>query len=103
MSVPEGGKPRSISPCTSCMTSSAWAGTAPVNLLNSNGDPTFLRTVLYQYVSRQYIAAPKANWARVVINGESWGIYVNTQQINSEFGKEWFNSPKGARWKVTGS
>ena len=39
----------------------------------------------------------------MVINGESWGIYVNTQQINSEFTKEWWKTTKGARWKVTGS
>ena len=79
------------------------AGYRSLNLLNSNADPTFMRTVLYQHVARQYIAAPKANWARVVINGESWGIYVNTQQINADFTQEWFQSTKGARWKVPGS
>ena len=78
-------------------------GYRSLNLLNSNADPTFLRTVLYQYVARQYMPAPKANWVRVVINGESWGIYVNTQQINSEFTQEWFQTTKGARWKVPGS
>ena len=78
-------------------------GYRSLNLLNSNADPTFLRTVLYQYVARQYMAAPKANWVRVVINGESWGIYVNTQQINSDFTQEWFQTTKGARWKVPGS
>ena len=74
-----------------------------MNLLNSSGDPTFMRTVLAHYVARQYIAAPKANWMRVVINGESWGIYVNTQQINADLAQEWFGSGKGARWKVSGS
>jgi hypothetical protein len=78
-------------------------GYRSLNLLNSNGDPSFLRTALYHYVARQYIAAPKANWLRVVINGESWGVYVNTQQINSELTKESFQTTKGARWKVTGS
>jgi hypothetical protein len=78
-------------------------GYRSLNLLNSNADPTFLRTALYQYVARQYMAAPKANWVRVAINGESWGVYVNTQQINSEFTQEWFQSTKGARWKVPGS
>ncbi|HSU69694.1 MAG TPA: CotH kinase family protein, partial [Tepidisphaeraceae bacterium] len=78
-------------------------GYRSLNLLNSNGDPTFMRTALYHYVARQYIAAPKANWVRVVINGESRGIYVNTQQINSDLTKEWWKTTKGARWKVTGS
>ena len=70
-------------------------GYRSLNLLNSNADPTFLRTALYQYVARQYIAAPKANWVRVAINGESWGVYVNTQQINSDFTQEWFQTHEG--------
>ena len=40
---------------------------------------------------------------RVVINGESWGIYVNAQQFNKEFVKEWFGTTEGARWKVPGT
>src|SRR5439155_1252439 len=40
---------------------------------------------------------------RVGINGESWGIYVNTQQFNKDFVKEWFGTTKGARWKTPGS
>jgi hypothetical protein len=38
-----------------------------------------------------------------VINGESWGVYVNKQQFNKDFLKEWFGTGKGARWKVPGS
>ena len=78
-------------------------GYRSLNLLNSNQDPTFLRSYLYLYVSRQYIAAPKANFVRVVINGEDWGVYVNIQQVNGDFMKETFDSRKGARWKVSGS
>jgi hypothetical protein len=78
-------------------------GYRTLNLLNANSDPTFLRTALYHYVARQYIAAPKANFVRVVINGENWGIYVNTQQINGDLTNEWFRTSKGARWKVPGS
>jgi hypothetical protein len=40
---------------------------------------------------------------RLVINGESWGLYVNVQQINKDFIQEWFGTRKGARWKVPGS
>jgi molybdopterin-biosynthesis enzyme MoeA-like protein len=38
-----------------------------------------------------------------VINGESWGVYVSVQQFNKDFVKEWFETTKGARWKVPGS
>jgi CotH kinase protein len=73
------------------------------NLLNSNNDPTFVRTVLYSEISRHYIPTPKTNYVRVAINGESWGIYVNAQQFNSDFVREWFDTRRGARWKVAGS
>jgi len=103
MAVPEGGK-RSLDISMHLVhDDQRLLGYRSLNLLNSNADPTFMRTALYHYVSRQYIAAPKANWVRVVINGESWGIYVNTQQINSDMAKEWYNTTKGARWKVPGS
>lgn len=78
-------------------------GYRTLNLLNSHEDPTFLRTVLYFDIARDYLPAPKANFTRVVINGESWGVYVNVQQFNKDFIKEWFGTTKGARWKVPGS
>ena len=101
--VPTGGK-KSLDISVNFVDSELrLGGYRSLNLLNSNADPTFLRTALYHYIARQYGPAPKANWMRVVINGESWGIFVNAQQINSDLGKEWFGSSKGARWKVTGN
>jgi hypothetical protein len=78
-------------------------GYRTLNLLNSHRDPTYLRTILYFQIARDYIPAPKANLVRVVINGESWGPHVNAQQFNKEFIKENFGTTKGARWKVPGS
>jgi len=79
------------------------AGYRTLNLLNANGDPTFVRAALYSEIARQYIPAPKTNFMRVVINGESWGVYVSAQQFNKDFTRDFFNSTKGARWKVPGS
>jgi hypothetical protein len=78
-------------------------GYRTLNLLNANGDPTFVRGVLYSEIARQYIAAPKTNFMRVVVNGESWGVYVSAQQFNKDFTRDFFKSTKGARWKVPGS
>ena len=77
-------------------------GYRTLNLLNSHTDPTFLRSALYLHIANQYLPAPRANFARVVINGESWGVFVNAQQFNSDFTQERFGSSKGARWKVPG-
>src|SRR5690606_25290364 len=48
-------------------------GYQTLNLLNSAADPTFLRIMLYMQIARDYLPALKANYVRVVINGESWG------------------------------
>jgi CotH protein len=74
-------------------------GYRSLNLLNSNQDPTFLRSVLYLDVARDYIPALRANFARVAINGESWGLYVNQQTFSKEFAQERFKTTKGTRWK----
>jgi len=83
-------------------------GHKTLNLLNSNGDPTFMSSVLYSHIARQYIPAPKANYVKLVINGESWGIYPSLEQFNNDFCVNNFKSSQvadktGARWKVGGS
>ena len=70
------------------------------NLLNSNEDPTFLHSVLYNHIAREYLPAPKANFVRVVINGESWGVYPSVQQFNKDFARDFYGTPDGARWKA---
>src|SRR4029079_4448827 len=52
--------------------------------------------------AREYIPAPKANFVRVVINGENWGIYASVQQFNRDFLKENYRDSSGARWKAPG-
>jgi hypothetical protein len=80
-------------------------GYKTLNLLTSNSvtissDQTFTRQVIFSYIARQYIPALKANYIRLVINGESWGIYINYQQFNTDFLKEEFGTGEGARWKL---
>jgi hypothetical protein len=74
-------------------------GARELKLLNANQDPTFLRSVLYLEVARDFIPALKANFLRVVINGESWGVYTNQEAFSKEFIREAFGSTKGTRWK----
>ncbi|HEX5106875.1 MAG TPA: CotH kinase family protein [Vicinamibacterales bacterium] len=78
----------------------AIGGYRTLNFLNANADPTLMRTVLSMHIARQYIPAPKANFVRVVINGENWGVYANAQQFNKEFVNDNFKTTKGARWKI---
>ncbi|WP_202907543.1 CotH kinase family protein [Mariniblastus fucicola] len=78
-------------------------GYRTLNLLNCNGDPTMMSSLLYSKFARKQIAAPKVNFVRVVINGRDWGIYANAQQFNKDLLEENYGSKKGARWKVSGS
>ena len=78
-------------------------GYRTLNLLNVNNDPTFMRGVIYTEIARRYVPTPKMNFLRVVINGESWGVYLNAQQYNADFVREWFKPTGGARWKAPGS
>jgi hypothetical protein len=78
-------------------------GAKTLNLLNGNGDPSFLSSVLYSTIARNYLPAPQVNLVRVVINGESWGVYCNAQQFDKDFLAQWYPSGKGVRWKVPGS
>lgn len=73
------------------------------NLLNSNGDPTMLKAMLYYHIARQYTPAPQANYVKVVINGEYWGVYVNTQQEDRDFINDWWKTTSGTRFKAPGS
>jgi hypothetical protein len=78
-------------------------GYRTLNLLNANSDPTFTRALIYSHIARQYMPAARINYVRVVINGESWGIYLNAEQFNSDFVRDRFKDKGGARWKVPGS
>jgi len=72
-----------------------------LNLLNCNSDPSFVREVLYYRICRQYMPDPKANFVKLVINGENWGIYANVQQFNKDFLRDWFGTKQGVRWKTS--
>jgi hypothetical protein len=74
-------------------------GFRSLNLLNANQDPSFLRSPLFLDVARQYIPAQRANFVRMVVNGESWGVYINQETFSKEFVRERFGPQAGTRWK----
>jgi hypothetical protein len=103
MMVPEGAKRSLNLSFDFAHDTQRLGGYRTLNLLNANGDPTFVRAVLFSEIARAYLPAPRINYLRTVINGESWGIYLNAEQFNKDFLRENFGSEKGARWKVPGS
>ncbi|MCH2162266.1 MAG: CotH kinase family protein, partial [Phycisphaerales bacterium] len=75
-------------------------GYRSLNLLNANGDDSMMREVLFSNIAGDRMPAPKANFAKVVVNGVYLGVYGNVQQINKDFTREHYNTSKGVRWKV---
>lgn len=103
MMVPEGSKRSLGLSIDYAHENQRLAGYRNLHLLNAHEDPSFLRSVLYNHIARTYLPAPKATFARVVINGECWGVYVCAQQFDKDFVADAFQSNKGTRWKVPGS
>jgi hypothetical protein len=103
MMVPEGLK-HSLNVSVNAFTKDQTIlGFDSLNLLSSHADATFLRGVLYLHAARDFLPAARANFVRVVINGESWGIYQNVEPVNKTFLKEWYKTEAGTRWKAPGS
>jgi len=63
-------------------------------------DPSFMREVLYNNFSRQYLPSPQANFVHLSINGEDYGVYVNSQQENGDLIEEFFQDNDGDRFRA---
>ncbi len=75
-------------------------GYETLNLNNAFQDASFLREVVYLDLIRDHIPAAKANFVHLNINGASWGLYPNVQQLNSDFLREWYFSNDGSLWRA---
>ena len=75
-------------------------GYETLNLNNAFQDPSFLREFLYLHLIRKHVPAAKANFVRLFLNGEDWGLYVNVQQMNRDYLEEWFLSNNGTLWRA---
>ena len=70
------------------------------NLNNCFDDATFLREFMYLHMICKHVPAAKAAFVRLVINGESWGLYPSVQQMNGDYLKEWFETNNGTLWRA---
>jgi spore coat protein CotH len=75
-------------------------GFTNINLNCAFGDDTFMREVIYEHTNQIYMPSVSVNYVELYINESYWGIYINSQQIDNNFMKEWFLSKKGSRWRA---
>ena len=74
----------------------ALIGTKNLTLNNSVQDPSYVRQPLGYEVFRQGgIPYARCSFAKVIINGNSLGIYVNLEQIQEPYMQRNFNNDKG--------
>ena len=74
-------------------------GYQTLNLNNGFRDPAFVREVLAYKMFRRIEPASKANWVKLIINGKSYGVYINVEQINKKMLKAWFRDVEGFRYR----
>ncbi len=60
-------------------------GVKKIKLSNALRDPSMVREVLGYEIARNYMAAPRANYTRLYVNGEFRGVYVNVEYVDDEF------------------
>lgn len=65
-----------------------------LKLSNAFRDPSFVREVLAYEIARKYMPSPKANFAKVYVNGKYHGLYTNVESIDSKFLKGYFGDGK---------
>jgi spore coat protein CotH len=75
-------------------------GVRNLDLLNCNGDASSLREMLHGWIANQFLPAPRVALARVVVNGEDYGVYAAVQQFDKEFLEDHFGTKQGDRFKV---
>jgi len=76
------------------------AGVRNLDLLNCNGDASYMREALHGWVANHFLPAPRVALVRVVCNGEDFGIYAAVQQFDKDFIKDHYGTRKGDRFKV---
>ncbi|HSQ41721.1 MAG TPA: CotH kinase family protein [Fibrobacteraceae bacterium] len=67
-------------------------GVKVLNFSNGYGDPTFLREKIAYDIARQYMPAPRANYANISFNDTLIGLYTQVEQEDKIFIGNWFEN-----------
>ncbi|MBV6652878.1 MAG: CotH kinase family protein [Mameliella sp.] len=72
-----------------------YKGRSRVKLSSALRDPSMVREVYGYEIARRYMPAPLANYARVMVNGEYYGLFVNVEPIDEAFLARNFGTDEG--------
>ncbi len=77
----------------------SYEGYKDIKLGNGYADPSLIREPLAYSILGNYADCPKANFAKVFINGNYIGLYSNAESINKDFCSNHFYSSKNTLLK----
>ena len=63
-------------------------------------DPSMVREVLGYEIARDYMPAPRANYAQLTLGGQPAGVYVNVEAVDEVFLEKHFGSAEGAFFRA---
>ena len=75
-------------------------GYTSLNLHGGAFDPSHVREVLFYEAAGRHLPSVQASLVELRVNGASRGAYINTQQIDRDFLREWFGDASGPRWRA---
>ncbi|MBK9284479.1 MAG: CotH kinase family protein [Sphingobacteriaceae bacterium] len=76
-----------------------YQGITDIKLSNNYQDPSFIREVLSYNLLSNYMDCSRANFAKVYINGEYYGVYTNTESVNKKLFTNYFYSAENTSIK----
>ncbi|MBK7909698.1 CotH kinase family protein [Candidatus Pollutiaquabacter sp.] len=76
-----------------------YEGHEDIKLANGFSDPSMVREVSAYSICRQYMDAPRCNYARVYVNGAYWGLYTNSEDVGNSFAEDHYHSSYSSYFK----
>ncbi|MEN0004216.1 MAG: CotH kinase family protein [Bacteroidota bacterium] len=78
-----------------------YGGHKVLELSNALRDPSMVREVLGYEIARSYMPAPQANYAKVMVNDDYYGLLVNLEAVDEAFLQTNFGNTDGSFFKST--
>ena len=70
-------------------------GVDKIKLGNVIQDPSFVREVLSYSIARNYMPSSHANYCKVYINDDFWGIYTSVESVDNSFLAQYYGDSDG--------
>lgn len=75
-----------------------------INLNNGYQDPTLMREKMFlDFLNEQNLLVPRANYAKLYINGTYWGLYLMIERVDKNFVKNRVGNKQGNLFKGDGN